>query len=122
VENERLISEFNEAKFQIFRLHNIWLDCKTLRRNGDLNSWRWALEDAEAELFGDAEFMGKQDEKAYVKKLKSINKLIAKTAQLKNPRMFFLALKEKELFLRHIQDIAGKGSRRRSEDSDFSVY
>ena len=38
-EPESLTSEFNEAKFQIARLHNIWLECKNLREKGNLLAW-----------------------------------------------------------------------------------
>jgi len=33
-DKEQVISEFNEMGFQISRLHNDWLICKTLREQG----------------------------------------------------------------------------------------
>lgn len=76
MEQERLISEFNEAKFQIFRLHNLWLECKHFRESGMLLNWKWKLDTAEIELYEDAKHCDKQDKKGFLQRIKEINKVL----------------------------------------------
>jgi len=125
---ERMISEFNEAKFQIFRLHNVWLECKSLREKGFLNKWRWKLDTAMIELWNDAKRIdGEEDEsekpeekeKRYISKLKKVNKEINDSTKQKKIELIYNNLIKKELLLREIQEAAGKGGRLKSADEDY---
>lgn len=114
--NEEFISEYNEAQFQIFRLHNIWQECRQASERGDLIAWKWKLNSAEIELNNDARRLDKK--KGFLKQLKEINKKIVeieinfqKTHSPKYLSLLYLKLKEKEELLKYIQDEAGKGAR-----------
>jgi len=118
MEEEKLISEFNEAKFQIFRLHNIWLDCRFYRENGLLEQYRWKLDSAEIELSEDIKRLSNKNN-PYTTKFKKLNKEIDKVfLDEKNINKQHHYLKQKEILLRDIQDKAGKGARRKPEDED----
>lgn len=117
---ERLISEFNEAKFQIYRLHNIWVECRYLREKGKLISWRWRLDTAMIELWNDAERLdGNSEKKYYTTKLRNLNKEVAEKLKEKNLEKLYNKLMEKEIFLREIQEKAGKGAKFRPADDDY---
>jgi len=120
--NEKLISEFNEAKFQILRLHNIWAECKYLREKGKIISWRWRLDTATIELWNDAKRLDKdknKDEDSYIKGLELIDKEVKKAIEDKNPAELYVKLVEKEKLLREIQEKSGKGARYKSVDEDY---
>jgi hypothetical protein len=97
------ISEFNEAGLQIMRLNNMWVTCERLRMGGKLEDWRWQLEGAEIELHRDIDKLKK------VSELNKINEDIKNSIMDKNK--FYLALKEKMIFLKRCQDEAGKGAK-----------
>lgn len=124
MEEERLISEFNEAKFQIFRLHNIWLECKNLREKGKLILCMWKLDTGEIELWNDAKRLDENNEKTkdyekYIDKLKNINDKLYKNLKVKNFIRFYQNLINKERLLREIQEGAGKGAKFRPADDDY---
>jgi hypothetical protein len=56
-------SVFNEASFQINRLHNAWLNCKRYRTTGNFFDWRWELENVWSELYCDAVRLDKDKDK-----------------------------------------------------------
>jgi len=66
-DNSRLISEFNECKFQIFRLHDSWETIKRHIRAGNLIDWNTELDiiflelttDQEIALYAEAEGLDK---------------------------------------------------------------
>jgi hypothetical protein len=127
-EEERLISEFNEAKFQIFRLHNIWLECKQYREKGFINQWRWKLDTAMIELWNDARRLDGEENKdeseeekksRYVNQLKKLNKKISEKIKDKKMKELYECLTQKEIILREIQERAGKGARYRAADEDY---
>jgi len=120
---ERLISEFNEAKFQIFRLHNIWMECKLFRERGKLIAWRWKLDTAMIELWNDAVRLDEHKEKeedTYVFKLNKLNEDIIKVLAEKNLSEFYDILMKKEMMLRKIQEDAGKGAKFRPAEEEFT--
>jgi hypothetical protein len=117
-EKKELISDFNEAKFQILRLHVLWQSCNTCSQNGNLEQWKWKLDAIWRELSPDAKERDKNqsdNENAYFSKIKTINDNISKA---RNNNEKYLALQEKEIFLRCLQDAVGKGSRKSSGDED----
>ena len=112
---EKLISEFNEAKFQIFRLHNIWVECKYCREHGNLLGWKWKLDTAMIELWNDAKRTSKNTTEA----LKSLSKEINLAIKNKYLEEAYDKLIKKEVLLREIQEEAGKGAKFRAVDEDF---
>lgn len=115
-------SEFNEAKFQIFRLHNSWVECKSRRQNGDLVGLRYALDSVALELNNDAirvDKTKKEDEDKFVHRIKEIDKKIAEEIEKKEKKsltILYELLKEKERILRQLQEEAGKGTRLKSTE------
>jgi len=126
-EAESLTSEFNEAKFQIGRLHNIWMECKNLREKGNLTAWKWKLDSAQIELNNDAQRLddeknnkqkdGKKVE-GFIKALTDSDLAILLAEQKKNLGLLYNALKKKEMLIREIQEKAGKGAKYRNWDDD----
>lgn len=119
---DKLISEFNEAAFQISRLHNIWLECKNLREKGNLISWKWKLDTAAIELWNDAKRLDEpteKDENKLIEKLKKLDEEISKAETDKKFAEFYKKLIEKEKLLRQIQEESGKGGKLRSADDDY---
>jgi len=120
-EKEKLISEFNEAKLQIFRLHNIWLECKHFRETGRLVHWKWKLDTATIELWNDAKRLDNESEEEgnYISSLKKLDKEIFEAEKQKNLAKLYQKLVEKEKLLREIQEEAGKGARYKPVDEDY---
>jgi len=120
-EQKKLISDFNEAKLQILRLHGLWSDCHRLSYSGELKKLNWKLDRVAVELShdmwdGDGKMKSEQEESFY-QRLKSINSKI-KTDWDKKNDLYHLLL-EKEMILRELQNAAGKGGRKRREDADL---
>lgn len=105
-DNKKLMSDFNEAGFQILRLHDIWVRCGTAAARGELDKWKWLLDRAWIELASDAK---KKNEEKYFKEVNELDKNVT-TAKKRNE--IYAALKEKEIFIRCLQDDVGKGARR----------
>jgi hypothetical protein len=123
-EEENMTSEFNEAVFQIQRLHSIWMECKRLREGGRLIEWKWKLDSAEIELDADAERLDKNiaDEEKWIKKIEKTDSDIAKAEKDKNLKDVYKYLKNKEKILRSLQQASGKGSKYRpGGDDDFDM-
>jgi len=122
MEKEKLISEYNEAKFQIFRLHNLWLQSKYLREHGNLVGCKWVLDSATIELWNDAERLDEDKEKKeefYVSILENLDKKIMEAEKAKDKELFYFTLLRKEKLLREIQEKSGKGARWRPADEDY---
>jgi hypothetical protein len=117
-EQKNLISTFNDAKLQIFRLNNAWERYATSIRSGNLIKADWDLDEVYGELYIDEEYEdeGKEEGKQFKSKFKKINDLIAKHKN--DTSKFYLVLKMKERLLRRLQDLSGKGAKRSSEDED----
>ena len=107
-----LTSDFNEAKFQILRLHNLWIKCNSLSQQGKLGLWKWNLDCIWRELSPDAR---QKNEEKYYSKLKEINSMIANAT---TPKELYEALNEKEIFLRYLQEDVGKGGKKSHQDDD----
>lgn len=101
-------SEFNEAAFQISRLDQLYLKANTASQNGDFDRWNRILNTIWRELSPDAiHLYGLND---YTKDVDTLNKHIALNWENRSKLYFFLNLKD--IYLRHLQDISGKGSKR----------
>ena len=114
-----LTSDFNEAKFQIYRLHILWLTCNTLSQTGKLIEWKWKLDTIWRELTPDAKYKDKLKEKndTYFNQILLLNEKIAKS---NGSEELYNALQEKEIFLRCLQEEVGKGGKKSStEMEDF---
>ena len=105
-------SAFNEAGYQIARLNVLWNTCNSLSRNGRLTQWKWLLDTIWRELTPDAT---QKDENKYFGEVKELNNKISNP---KGPGDLYIALQEKEIFLRCLQDAVGKGSKRKDSDED----
>jgi len=117
-ERKNLISDFNQAKFQILRLNDRWERCHTFAHSGKLDDWKWELNDAWRELSVDAfyEDEGKKKADTFSYKIGKLNELIAKNQN--NRAKLYRILETKEIMLRRLEDRAGKGSKRREADED----
>lgn len=116
---QELTSDFNEAKFQIYRLHILWVTCNNLSNEGKLEEWKWKLDTIWRELSPDAKYKDKNKEKeaTYFYNVEILNK---KITEAKERNDLYNALQEKEVFLRCLQDEVGKGSKKSStEIEDF---
>ena len=117
---KEVVSEFNEAKYQIFRLHLLWLSCNNLSNIGNLTGWKWKLDTIWRELSPDAykKEEGWSEKEKFSAKLKELNENITKAS--KEKELLYIALEKKEIFLRILQDKVGKGTKTRSiDDEDF---
>lgn len=113
---KELTSDFNEAKFQIYRLHILWITCNNLSQSGNLIEWKWKLDTIWRELSPDATEKDKGKKTGdYHKKNKELNDNIAKA---KDDTAIYNALQEKEIFLRCLQEEVGKGSKKSSSDME----
>lgn len=115
---EQLISEFNEAKFQILRLHNLWTESKQYRTSGDLKNCRWVLDSAEVELEVDIEKLDENKDNNYREQLDKIEKNLEQSKKHLQVGKFYTCLIEKEKLLRKIQNEAGKGGRYKNPSDD----
>ena len=119
-EKKDFTSDFNEAKYQILRLPVLWQSCNNLSQSGQLEQWKWKLDAIWRELSPDAKLKDDnvdEEQDKYFNKVKNINKKIADS---KKNDAIYIALQEKEIFLRCLQEAVGKGGRRSSgEEDDF---
>ena len=127
-DEKELTSDFNEAKFQIYRLNNLWASIQLLFQLGDFTNIKWKLDSIWGELSADAREKDgyKKDYVGWVtegiKNAKSyifINKkLKLDIANSRTRHEMYQSLRELESFLRCLQDDVGKGAKRSSGDDD----
>ena len=110
------LSDFNEASFQIQRLHNLWLDSCRYSREGNYHMWKWTLDRAWIELSPDAKKKDHSKKTSFCRDVKLYDKRID-LAKTNNQRYY--ALKKKEEFIRKLQDDVGKGSKRSDSFEDI---
>jgi hypothetical protein len=116
---EKKISEFNESMLQIQRLHNHWLELARFREQGDLGKAKFKLDSIEIELMNDIhEFT--DDETNYKNEIDDINKKISNldTKKVSSIIKLYKFIKEKEIILRKVQQLCGKGSRYKDFSED----
>lgn len=112
-DSKKLVSVYNEAQLQIMRLNNIWTKCHNYAQSGNLSSYKWQLDRAWIELSADAKQV---DEKYYFKAIDIINSTIAKS---KTDQSLYNLLIKKEIFLKSLQEAAGKGGKRKREGGSW---
>lgn len=125
-EHSELTSAFNEGALQIQRLHYLWINVNQAREAGNNEKWRWRLDAVWAELSRDAvRIAGKFNPEEFDKLkdntwFKTHNKLLeaVKEANTKKGEDLYVALNELEIFLRILQDAAGKGGRYKDPHDD----
>jgi len=120
-EKKDLISDFNEAKLQVLRLNNSWERFSTAIRSGKFigeKGANWELDDIYGELSHDEELkdMDKEETQKYSYKINKLNELIAEYRD--DEVRLYKIIRMKARILRRLQDVAGKGSKRSSEDED----
>lgn len=112
-------SAFNEGMFQIQRLHNLWSQVNYHSKHGDFKNWRWTLDIIWRELSRDAiritdkkfnptEFDQLQDSNPWFKQWGTLTKAAANAKERED---IYLRLNDMEIFLRSLQDKAGKGGK-----------
>ena len=109
-DKQKLMSDFNEAGFQIYRLHKLWEICNDMANpeKVDYCKYKFTLDRIWVELSADAK---QKDKEKYFGEIKILNEKIAKN---KNRDELYQALQEKEIFLKCLQDDVGKGSKKSS--------
>ena len=112
-DSKKLVSVYNEAQLQIMRLNNIWTKCHNYAQSGNLSAYKWQLDRAWIELSADAVKINK---KHYFDAIDMINAAIAKS---KNNQSLYNLLIKKEIFLKSLQEEAGKGSKRKREGGSW---
>jgi len=119
--NQKLVSDFNEAGFQIQRLHEIWSSCNYLASHGRLLDWNWKLDRAFVELTKDMDDEdGKEESEkdtSYYNKILKIDEEII--VNQKNRTKLYRCLIRKEQMLRRLQEACGKGSKKKKEGEDL---
>lgn len=123
-EIEHQTSEFNDAVFQIERLHNFWNECKYYREKGKLVEYYFKLDGVEIELYPDAMRLDKESgekEEKWADKIKDINDQIQLAFGKKDFKEFYKKLIDKEKILRTLQFATGKGGKYKNEDDDFGM-
>jgi len=120
-----LTSEYNEASFQIYRLHIVWTKCREYRQSGNIIGWKDELNSAEIELSTDAlRLDGKihNKENGWLERIKKANTNIEETKKIKEyiskKKAINEFLKDKEILLRNLQEEAGKGTKFRFVDEE----
>lgn len=120
-DKEDKISSYNEGFLQIQRLNVAWIKCNNYSTRGQLDKWRWELDTIWRELSNDAKILGKKEqfeENSYYKEVNKLDKTISAAKRL-HRSLYYNALNKKEIFLRSLQDSAGKGSKYRDLEEDM---
>lgn len=123
-EIEHQTSEFNDAVFQIERLHNLWNECKFLRQHGRLIAYYHSLDSVEIELYPDAIRLDKESgekKEKWIETISELNKKIKTAYAEKKVSDFYQKLMNKEKTLRSLQFASGKGGKYKNEDDDFGM-
>lgn len=121
--SKKLISDFNEAGFQIQRLHFLYTLCNNFATKGEFREWNWRLDRIALELNTDMiDEDGKEEsdkDNSFYQRLKIVNTEIALSFSKKDREAQYKNLMKKEALLRLLQYRSGKGGKKRHEDADF---
>jgi len=110
-EKKDVFSEFNEAKFQIIRLHDSYMRIRQARRSGNFSAYKWELDCLWDELSSKAIMKSE-------KYLDDIQALDQKIAQSTKKEALYDALRRKERYLRLIQEDVGMGGKLKDMDEE----
>jgi len=125
------LSKYNSGALINIRLNDLWQDAHRHKRKGKYSDWNGDLDAVWCELAGDVKEDDKND-----KAFSEINKELAKLApiinwdsgnsfntiksnQLLRRQKQYLQLIKKEVFLRRLQNIQGKGTAYDDESDDW---
>ena len=97
-------SSFNEAKYQVLRLHVYWTRAEQYANAGLLQKWRFILDSIWRELYPDV--LRLENTKEIKKRNYAFMKYISIS---KGKTKLYFALNERHEFLKEIQDKCGKG-------------
>ena len=127
MEEQEKVSQYNEAMFQLQRLHVLWMKASNERQRGQLNSYAQTLISAQIELLNDAKKLDKNRKTKYLAQLRILDQKILDCVNAKvdeeatdseknnflkdNKQLYFNLLCSKESLLREIQDNSGKGGK-----------
>lgn len=121
---EELLSSFNEAKFQILRIHENWTRCNYFRRKGDFLNWRWELDCLWDEIYGKIKIRNDEQFEDDIEKIdgriqahKLPSNPTKEDVRQYNGKLYSL-LREKQRLLKHIQEAVGLGGRMFTPDQD----
>jgi hypothetical protein len=103
-------SAYNEALNKIGRISNIISMCGYYARNGELDSWRWELDNFYRELEIHADKVYK-DGLTYKKAISLLDKVISLASKSHKRDSLYHLLHKKEVLLRHLQDLMGLGDK-----------
>jgi len=117
-QNPELTSAFNDANLSIQRLNDSWVLCKRHIRNGNLKAWKIELDNIWMELYPDV--LKKKDMKEEL--IIRNDSYMAKISESKNKTSMYFNIMARHLFLRELQDIAGKAGMYREEEDDFEAF
>jgi len=112
-DKKKLMSDFNEAGFQILRLHESWQNTNTKSSRGDLDNWKWTLDSIWRELAADF-----TDDKKVHLKIKVLNH---KIGIAKTKDQLYWSLDKKHIFLKELQEAAGKGGKKSADYHNDSM-
>lgn len=93
-----------EKELQILRLHDIWHKLNNAYNEGRLSEVQFLLDNVWIELIGDVQAM--KDKTKLIKNNKTLKEKIAKNKR--NRSKYYECLNERHLFLKEIEDRAGK--------------
>jgi hypothetical protein len=102
-------SDINEANLQIYRLNDLYILANQSSQKGKFETWRWILDNIWRELAVDAALL---NEYVYTKKYIECENNVLKAFKTENKALIYWALSKKEIFLRKLQEAAGKGAKR----------
>ena len=112
-EDKKLISEFNSAKFQVFRINLRWDKINEFRDKSDLLNWAKSLD-----MIWD-EMISKVIKRGDLHYIALINEIDAKIHKIKSKRQRFeKALRLKHQLLKVIEERVGLGGRMKDSDED----
>ncbi len=125
------ISKYNSGALINLRLNELWLDAHKHKRQAKYSSWNGDLDAVWCELAGDVKEGSEKDDKftelnLELSKLSPIinwdgsggfNKI--SPLQKLNRQKQYLQLIKKEVFLRRLQNVQGKGTAYGEEDDDW---
>jgi hypothetical protein len=114
--SNRKTSEFNEAAYQIQRLHDIWVDIENALTKGNLITWKFKLDSVRRELIADIEYR-MEDKESILKKDEILKVNIARS---RTKQQLYDNLNKRHEFMKILQDKAGKGGKYYdSSEEDF---
>ena len=106
-------SKLNAGLFELMRLHEIWMRCHQYKRAGNLAKWNDELDCAWTELDSDL------DIKKHKQYFDIFDKLMADTIKFSKNRIILnQILMKKQIFLKRVQNVQGKGTAYIDETED----